>query len=69
VKLLDANEVAAMLNVPVSWVREHTRSGAIPHQPLGRYVRYDEADVLAWLQECKQPGRPVALRSEVGRQR
>ena len=29
-RLLDANEVAELLNVPVSWVRESTRSGAMP---------------------------------------
>jgi excisionase family DNA binding protein len=52
-RLLDAGQVADLLNVPTSWVREHTRSGAIPHVPLGRYVRYAEADVLAWVESCK----------------
>lgn len=61
-RLLTAAEVAELLSVPVSWVREATRSGAIPHVRLGRYVRYREADVLAWLEECSRPGRPVALR-------
>lgn len=45
-RLLDANEVASMLNVPVSWVRESTRSGAMPVVELGRYKRYRETDVL-----------------------
>lgn len=62
-RLLDANKVAEFLNVPVSWVRESTRSGAIPHIRLGRYVRYDLDDVERWLEECKRPGRPIALRS------
>jgi excisionase family DNA binding protein len=39
-RLLTANEVAALLSVPVSWVRESTRSGAIPVVQLGRYRRY-----------------------------
>src|SRR4051794_1167427 len=39
-RLLDAHEVAERLNVPVSWVRESTRSGAMPHVELGRYKRY-----------------------------
>lgn len=60
--LLTADEVAAMLSVPVSWVRESTRSGAIPVVELGRYRRYREADVLAWLEQCSRPGRPIALR-------
>ena len=50
-----------MPNVPVSWVRESTRSGAIPVVELGRYRRYRQADVLAWLESCSRPGRPVAL--------
>lgn len=61
-RLLTAEDVADRLAVPVSWVRESTRSGAMPVVRLGRYCRYDEADVLAWLDRCKQPGRPIALR-------
>jgi len=61
-RLLTADEVAALLSVPVSWVRESTRSGAMPCVPLGRYRRYDRVDVEAWIQECKQPGRPIRLR-------
>jgi excisionase family DNA binding protein len=59
---LDANEVADLLNVPVSWVRESTRSGAMPCVELGRYRRYVRADVQAWLEGCKQPGRLTTLR-------
>ena len=61
-RLLDAKEVAGWLNVPVSWVRESTRSGAMPCVELGRYKRYREADVAKWLEECSRPGRRVALR-------
>jgi excisionase family DNA binding protein len=38
--LLTAGEVAELLNVPVSWVHESTRSGAIPVVELGRHQRY-----------------------------
>jgi excisionase family DNA binding protein len=48
-RLLTAAEVAELLAVPVSWVREHTRSTAIPHLVLGRYVRYRRDEVIAWL--------------------
>jgi excisionase family DNA binding protein len=57
-RLLTAAEVAELLSVPVSWIREHTRSGAIPHIPLGRYVRYREAVVLAWIEELSVGGGP-----------
>ena len=49
-RLLMAAEVANMLSVPVSWVREHTRLGEIPHIRLGRYVRYRYEAVRAWLE-------------------
>ena len=62
-RLLTANEVADWLSVPVSWVRESTRSGAMPHVKLGRYKRYREVGVARWLEECSRPGRPIALRS------
>jgi excisionase family DNA binding protein len=65
-RLLDAAEIAARLGVPVSWVRESARSGAIPHVRLGRYVRFDDGDVDRWLESCKQPGRPITLRSRRG---
>ena len=61
-RLLDATELAALLNVPVTWVRESTRSGAIPHIKLGRYRRYREADVMAWLDACSSPGKQISLR-------
>jgi excisionase family DNA binding protein len=61
-RLLDAKAVADRLGVPESWVRESARSGAIPHVRLGRYVRFDLADVERWLEECKQPGRAITLR-------
>jgi excisionase family DNA binding protein len=62
-RLLTAEEVAELLSVPVSWVRESTRSGAMPHLELGRYRRYDRAAVEAWLASCSKPGRPVRLRA------
>ena len=61
-RLVDASEVSERLHVPVSWVRESTRSGAMPHVRLGRYVRFELGEVEKWLEDCKQPGRTVRLR-------
>ena len=60
-RLLDANEVAERLHVPVSWVRESTRSGAMPCVELGRYGGMSGR---RWRrgQACRQPGRTIALR-------
>lgn len=55
-----------LLAVPVSWVRESTRSGAMPHVQLGRYRRYRREDVEPWLEECSRPGRSIALRRSRG---
>ena len=61
-RLLDAGEVAELLHVPVRWVRETTRSGKLPCVALGRYRRYDRADVLAWLEEQKTGGAGMRFR-------
>ena len=48
-QLLTAREVADWFGVPVSWVRESTRSGAMPCVELGRYRRYECAEVERWM--------------------
>jgi excisionase family DNA binding protein len=50
-RLLTAKEVATLLAVPESWVREATREGRLPHLQLGRYRRYQRRAIEAWLQE------------------
>lgn len=58
-RLLTAAEVGEILRVPASWVYEQARRGAIPAVRLGRYVRFDEAEVEAWLRERRDGGRVV----------
>jgi excisionase family DNA binding protein len=48
-RLLQAQEVADLLALPLTWVREATRAGRLPHVRLGRYVRYERAAVLTWV--------------------
>lgn len=55
-RLLTAGEVAELLAVPESWVREATREGRLPHLRLGRYRRYERGAIEAWLAE--QRGGP-----------
>jgi excisionase family DNA binding protein len=50
-RLLTAAEVAELLSVPESWVRQETRAGRMPCLELGRYRRYDREAVLEWLEE------------------
>ena len=61
-RLLDAGEVAELLNVPERWVREATRGGKLPCVRLGRYRRYDRGDVLAWVEALKSGGASMTLR-------
>lgn len=54
--LLTVEDVARILRVPVSWVYEKTRHRAknrIPGFRLGKYWRFREADVLAWIERQK----------------
>ena len=55
-RLLNAQEVAELLNVPVTWVYERTRAKDIPHVRLGRYRRYRREAVLGWLED-QEDGR------------
>ena len=59
--LLTAVEVADLLQVKVSWVREATREGRLPHIALGRYRRYRRAEILAFIEDQRRGplvGRP-----------
>lgn len=59
-RLLTVEEVAAMLQVKISWVRERTRercpvSEQIPHIRLGKYVRFNEQVVSEWMRNGCRP--------------
>lgn len=51
-KLLNVQELAEKLNVPVSWIYDRTRSGStehIPHYKIGKYLRFAEEEVIDYL--------------------
>lgn len=61
--LMTVEEVAEMLSVPVSWVYERTRSRGtdrIPGFRMGKYWRFRETDVLAWVERQRIGVRPNA---------
>jgi excisionase family DNA binding protein len=62
-RLLTAREVAELLAVPESWVREATRADRLPYLKLGRYRRYSREAIEAWLSE--QRGGPGAGRLDL----
>ena len=54
--LLTVSEVARLLKVPISWVYERTRRRGIdrlPHFKLGKYLRFSEREIVAWLQRIR----------------
>ena len=53
-RLLTADDLAAKLAVPKSWVYAETRAGRLPHVPLGRYRRYREDAVDEWLERIEK---------------
>jgi excisionase family DNA binding protein len=60
-RLLTADEVADLLQVKVSWVREATRDGRLPHICLGRYRRYRRTEILSFIEDQRRGplvGRP-----------
>lgn len=46
--LIDAKAAGELLGVPHTWVLEEARHDRIPHIRLGRYVRFDREQPLAW---------------------
>ena len=47
--LLTAEEVAERLGVTKEWVWAQARAGRIPHVRLGRYCRFREEAIEAWV--------------------
>ncbi len=52
-ELLTPEQLAKKLKLPVSWVYEQSRLGNIPTHKLGRYIRFDLAEVLRRQKEKK----------------
>ena len=53
-ELLTPEELADKLKLPVSWVYEQSRLGNIPTHKLGRYIRFDLAEVLRKQKEKRE---------------
>ena len=53
-ELLTPEQLAEKLKLPVSWVYEQSRLGNIPTHKLGRYIRFDLAEVLRKQKEKRE---------------
>ncbi len=54
---LTIQEAAELLRVKVSWIYERTRTNSIPHVKLGKYLRFDRDELIAWVADFKRDGR------------
>ena len=59
VRELPVAELAQWLKVPPSWIYERTRrrgEGRLPFIKLGKYLRFEEAAVKAYLERQRRSG-------------
>lgn len=59
-ELLTVHDAARFLNVTVSWIYEHTRDHVedrLPSLKLGKYVRFDRADLRAYVDAKRRAAR------------
>lgn len=65
--LIDAKAAGELLGVPHTWLLREARRDAVPHVRLGRYVRFDADQLLAWARNrARGPAYPVADKSNGG---
>ena len=57
--LLDADKLAAVLKIPVSWLEQAARDGRIPSLPFGRWRRFRRSDVEAAVTEGLRSPEPA----------
>ena len=55
---LNVKEVAALLGVKESWVREQVRNNALPYFRHGKYVIFDRSEILEWRHSMRQGPKP-----------
>jgi excisionase family DNA binding protein len=49
--LLTAAQAAEMLGVSPAWLLAQARDREVPHHRLGRFVRFDEDELIEWVRE------------------
>jgi len=57
VKILNPKEVSQLLQVKLSTIYQWTHQDYIPHYKVGRFVRFDEDEIVKWLRKSQCNGR------------
>ena len=56
-KILNPKEVSRLLQVRLSTIYQWTHQDYIPHYKVGRFVRFDESEIMNWLKKGQCNGR------------
>ena len=49
--LTGIKEMARKLDLPVSWLYSRTRTKEIPFYKIGKYVKFNESEVMEWIRK------------------
>jgi excisionase family DNA binding protein len=59
-RLLSVAEVAQRLHVHVTWVYQQSLAGTLPSRKIGRYLRFDPAEVDAYVEAAPRGAKAGA---------
>lgn len=51
---MTAEDVAELLHMKISWVRQRVHKDEIPYYKIGNLVRFNRADILEWLHSKRE---------------
>ena len=57
VKILNPKEVSQLLQVKLSTIYQWTHQDYISHYKVGRFVKFDEDEIVKWLRKGQCNGR------------
>jgi len=56
-KILSPQQISELLQVRLSTIYQWTHQDYIPHYKVGRFVRFDEFEIMSWLKKGQCNGR------------
>ncbi len=54
IRILNVSDVADLLSMKVSWVRQRVHREEIPYYKIGNLVRFNYDDIAEWLRSKKE---------------
>jgi excisionase family DNA binding protein len=56
-RLLNIDELAEQLGVTTRHIRRLVAEKRLPYLKVGKFVRFDPAEICEWLDDARHPGR------------